>query len=140
MKKVIILLFSAFCFAQKAQLVAGPMVGYCEMTEAVVWLQTSNSANVRMEYFDEKEPKIVYKTSNIITSKEDGFTAKLVADKITQGKKYVYSIFIDNKKQNLTYPTFFSSKKLWQYREDAPDFTVALGSCTYVNEPEVDRR
>jgi len=39
----------------------------------------------------------------------------------------------------LPYETSFSSKKLWQWREDAPDFSVAFGSCMYINETNLDR-
>jgi alkaline phosphatase D len=34
---------------------------------------------------------------------------------------------------------FFTTQVLWQWRTDAPDFTVLAGSCNFGNEPLVDR-
>ncbi len=45
-----------------------------------------------------------------------------VSDKTFQSKKYT-----------------FKTQKLWQWREDPPNFRVAFGSCTYVNDPAFDR-
>ena len=38
------ILFISYSFAQNSILQSGPMVGYCEMTEAVIWLQTNKKA------------------------------------------------------------------------------------------------
>ncbi len=130
-------------FSQKAQITStlqsGPMVGYCEMTEAMIWLQTTKNASVKIEYFTIDNPAEVFVSDIYSTSKEVGFTYHVILDKLQQGKKYKYNVIIDNKKLVLPFETSFSSKKLWQWRTDAPDFTVALGSCNYVNEEPVDR-
>ena len=146
MKKLCILLFLTFTligFSQKLKsniaLQSGPMVGYCEMTEAMIWLQTTNLATIKIEYFAIDNPAVIFTSDNYSTTKDVGYTYHVILDKLQQGKKYKYNVFIDNKKIVLPYETSFSSKKLWQWREDAPDFTVAFGSCNYVNQPEVDR-
>jgi alkaline phosphatase D len=118
---------------------AGPMVGYCEMKEAVIWLQTTKNATVKIEYATVDNPKVVFTSENYTTSKEVGYTFHVVLDKLQEGKKYNYTVFIDGKKVNLPYETTFQSKKLWQWRGDAPNFTVGFGSCMYINEPELDR-
>ena len=142
MKKIILLLsilFINLSFAQKSILQSGPMVGYCEMTEAVIWLQTIKNATIKVEYSTTDNPSKVFHSENYTSSKEIGYTYHIILDQLQPGKKYNYSVFIDNKKIILPYETSFSSKKLWEWREDAPDFTVAFGSCMYINEPEVDR-
>lgn len=142
MKKIILLLsilFINLSFAQKSILQSGPMVGYCEMTEAVIWLQTNKNATIKVEYATTDNPSKVFHSENYNSSKEIGYTYHIILDQLQPGKKYNYSVFIDNKKIILPYETSFSSKKLWEWREDAPDFTVAFGSCMYINEPEVDR-
>ncbi len=130
-------------FSQKKQsissLQSGPMVGYCEMKEAMIWLQTTKVASVKVEYFAIDNPKELFLSDNYSTSKEVGFTYHIILDKLQQGKKYKYNVFIDNKKVVLSYETSFSSKKLWQWRGDAPDFTVAVGSCNYISEEALDR-
>lgn len=138
---IIIVLFLSFSFgfAQNNLLQSGPMVGYCEMKEAVIWLQAKENASVKIEYFALDNPAKVFTSDNYNSSKENGFTYHIILDKLSPGKKYKYTVYINNKKVVLPYETSFSSKKLWQWREDAPDFTVALGSCNYINEPELDR-
>jgi alkaline phosphatase D len=126
-------------FCQTSTLQSGPMVGYCEMKEALIWVQTKKQANVKIEYFATDNPKEVFFTKNYTSEEEKAFCNHIVLDKLMPGKKYNYTLFIDNKKINLPYETSFSSKKLWQWREDAPDFTVALGSCNYINEESLDR-
>lgn len=142
MKKIFqlfFLLFISFGFSQNSILQSGPMVGYCEMKEATIWLQTKKNATVKVSYFTIENPSKIFYSENYNSSKEDGFTYHIILNKIEPGKKYNYSIFIDGKKVILPYETSFSSKKLWEWREDAPDFTVAFGSCMYINETALDR-
>lgn len=133
------LLFLTYSFSQKTLLQSGPMVGYSEMKEAMIWLQTKENASVKIEYFALDNPSKVFYSDTYNATKESAFTYHIVLDQLQPGKKYNYTVFINNKKVALPYETSFSSKKLWQWREDAPDFTVALGSCTYINETELDR-
>lgn len=133
------LLFLSYGFSQNTLLQSGPMVGYCEMKEAVIWLQTKENVTVKIEYFALDNPTKVFSSDNYNSSKEVGFTYHIILDQLEPGKKYKYNVFFNNKKVVLPYETSFSSKKLWQWREDAPDFTVAFGSCMYINETELDR-
>jgi alkaline phosphatase D len=142
MKKIILFLLVFYCsfsFVQKSVLQSGPMVGYCEMTEAVIWLQTTKNSIVKIEYSTADNPSELFYSENHTTSKDVGYTYHIVLDQLQPSKKYKYSVYIDEKKIILPYETSFSSKKLWQWREDVPDFTLAIGSCTYVNETAVDR-
>ena len=132
------LLFSISIFAQN-NLQSGPMVGYCEMKEAMIWLQTEKQASVYVEYYPIENTSQVFQSPVCSSTKENGFTCHVILDKLQPGKKYNYSVFIDKKKLILPYETTFSSKKLWQWRENAPDFTIALGSCSYVSEEALDR-
>ncbi|SEF48694.1 alkaline phosphatase D family protein [Flavobacterium urumqiense] len=137
--QLLCILFISSCFAQSNILQSGPMVGYCEMKEAVIWLQTNKEAVVKVAYFSTDNPSKVFYSNNYTSSKDSGYTYHVILDQLQPGKKYNYYIFINNKKINLPYETSFSSKKLWQWREDAPDFTVAFGSCMYINDTEFDR-
>ena len=138
-KKLFLLLISSVVFAQNSGINSGPMVGYCEFKEAMIWLQTLKNETVRIEYYAQDNSKEVFLTDNYNSSKDNGFTYHIILDKLQPNKKYTYSVFINNKKVLLPYETSFSSKKLWEWRADAPDFKVAFGSCNYVNETEVDR-
>ena len=115
------------------------MVGYCEMKEAVIWLQTEKEASVEIEYYEKEFISNKFKSETYLTKKENAFTCHVLLDKLQPGKKYFYVVYIDKQKISLPYETSFNSKKLWLWREDAPDFTLALGSCSYINEESLDR-
>ncbi|BDB52442.1 alkaline phosphatase [Flavobacterium ammonificans] len=115
------------------------MVGYCEMTEAVIWAQTTKEASVRVDYYAKDKPAEVFSSKTYKSSENNYFTNHIVLTQLQQGKEYHYDLLINNQKIALPYDTSFSSKKLWQWREKAPDFTIALGSCSYISEEALDR-
>ncbi len=134
-----ILVFSSItCIAQDL-VQSGPMVGYSSMKEALLWVQTKKSAEVHFEYFEKENPKTKFKTEKYTTEKKLGFVAKLVADQIQPGKKYIYEVFVNGRKIKRDYPMEFQAQTLWQWRTDPPEVNFAVGSCNYVNEKEVDR-
>lgn len=125
--------------AQHPKLQSGPMPGYSEMREAVVWVQTNQPARVVMRYHPTDNPKEVSFSNTVVTSKERGYTAHLVADKVSPGMRYKYVILIDGKAVKLPYPTEFQTQKVWRWRGNPPEFSMLTGSCAYINEPEFDR-
>lgn len=126
-------------YAQSPLLQSGPMVGYSEMNEVLLWIQTTESADVRIDYAVKGQRMRALSTATVKTDGDKAFVAKLIADKVQPGNTYVYQVFINGIGIELPYPTEFQTQSLWQWRQDAPDFTMALGSCTYINEPDVDR-
>jgi alkaline phosphatase D len=147
-KTVLILLFlvgstlfspATSLFSQQSKLQSGPMVGYVEMREVALWVQTTEAAKVEIHYFDHSNPKTVFKTEEITTTKEQAFVAKPIADQVQPGVSYEYDVYINGKKLSLDYPTTFTARPLWQWRQDPPEFTFALGSCMYVSEEKYDR-
>lgn len=115
------------------------MLGYAEMREVLLWVQTKSGAKVQIAYWEQGKPNETYLTDAKVTSKNNAFTAKLLADQVQPGKRYDYELRINDQPCTFTYPTTFQTQTLWQWRTDAPDFTMALGSCAYVNEPPYDR-
>ena len=126
-------------FSQKPTLQSGPMLGYVDMKEALVWVQTTGPAKVQMVYWDSTATGQKFFSEAIKTSKNDIFTAKLIADQVEPGRTYFYQIKINGKVVNRPYPTLFRTQKLWQYRTDPPNFSIAAGSCVYINEEIYDR-
>ncbi|MFN4080923.1 MAG: alkaline phosphatase D family protein [Saprospiraceae bacterium] len=131
--------FSQNAPAGNAALQSGPMLGYVDMMEALIWAQTKQEAEVYVQYWETGNPSQKRKTDPIRTQKRLGYTAKCIADQVEPGKTYDYELWINGKAVQLPYPTRFSTQKLWQWREDPPEMTVALGSCAYVNEARFDR-
>ena len=124
---------------QHPLLQSGPMLGYSEMFEALVWVQTKAEAEVRVAYWLQGDVSKRYYTQSVRTEKANGFTAHLVADQVEPGNTYEYEVQINQQPVKLNYPTAFKTQTLWQWRTDPPPFRVALGSCSYVNEPAYDR-
>lgn len=117
----------------------GPMLGYVEMTEALVWVQTKTFASVQVEYWETGKPEQKWRTDLMQTYKTSAFTAKCIASALKPGVAYDYRVEINGDSVLLPYPTVFKTQSLWQWRVDPPTFTLATGSCAYINEPEYDR-
>lgn len=118
---------------------SGPMVGYSTMKEVCLWAQTKSKAKVKFEYWNVNEPNKKFSTKEITTVEEEGFTAKLIAVNLEPGQNYNYELFINGKKVKRSYELKFQTQKLWQWREDPPEFSFATGSCLYINEEKYDR-
>jgi alkaline phosphatase D len=127
-------------FGQKELLQSGPMVGYSEMREVQLWVQTNAAATVQIAYWEKGiENPAIFRTEEITTEKSTAFTAKLLADEVLPDKFYNYQLLINNQKVAFDYDLTFQAQPLWQWRIDPPAFKFALGSCSYINEPMFDR-
>lgn len=122
------------------ELQSGPMIGYADMREVLIWVQTKRRSGIWVEYSEVGDSSgKKYATQYVYTDPETGFTAKCIADQVQPGKTYNYQVYIDNRPVQLPYPTTFKTQTLWQWRTDPPAFTMVTGSCNYVNETEYDR-
>ncbi len=133
------LLLSISLFAQKSLLQSGPMNGYVTFKEAVIWVQTTESAKVTAVYWTEENPTEKLRTTPVITSKASAFAATLLADKVLPGQTYHYYLEINNVKIELDYPCKIYVPELWQWRTQPPNFSLLTGSCVYVIEKKYDR-
>ncbi|MBN8826451.1 MULTISPECIES: alkaline phosphatase [unclassified Spirosoma] len=122
-----------------SKLQSGPMVGYSDMREVMLWAQTKEPAKVQIRYHETGKAAPVYLTNEVQTTRQAAFTAHLLADQVEPGRTYEYDVLIGGQKVSLPYPTQFQTQSLWQWRTDPPTFRFGVGSCTYVNEPDTDR-
>lgn len=146
MKKLRINLLTLLCLlavsqllGQKSLLQSGPMLGYSDMFETMLWVQTKAEAKVQFNYWVKDKPAEKKQTKAITTHSDEGYTAHLAADQVQPGNVYEYELRINDQHVKLDYPTVFQTQPLWQWRTDPPTFRVATGSCTYVNEEPYDR-
>jgi alkaline phosphatase D len=115
------------------------MLGYAELTEASVWLQTLRDASVRLRYRPEGRPGEARTTPAIKTSAATHHTARFVIAGLLPGTTYRYDILVDGVAARTEAPRAFRTQVLWQYRQAPPDFTAAVGSCFFQNDAAVDR-
>jgi alkaline phosphatase D len=139
MKKLILLFLLIHTIGTNAQIKNGPMVGYSDMKEVMLWVQTEKPAKVKFVYWEQDAPTKKMTTDEVSTTKMDGFVAKIVCDEVTMGKKYNYEVLVNNKKVARDYPLSFQTQELWQYRKDPAPFKFAFGTCNYINEESTDR-
>lgn len=118
---------------------SGPMLGYSDQREVLLWVQTTKEAEVAFRFWDLKNPKSTRTTQIIKAKKENGFVAKAVADSLSPGTRYGYEVLINGRVQSLVQRKEFQSLPLWLFRTDPPEMNFAVGSCAYVNEPFWDR-
>ncbi len=143
-KKTHLLLVMAFIFtlkgfAQESPLRAGPMVGHVEMQEANIWLQTMRPANVTLRYWKKGEKKPAQAQFKGRSRKEASNTLHITLSGLDYGTQYSYEIMVNGRKVETPYSLEFNTQPLWQWRKEPSNFTVALGSCLYINDPEDDR-
>ena len=142
MKNVILtvfLLLSPSLQAQKA-LVSGPMMGYIEHREALIWLEVAPDVNkVVIKYQQQNKPQTAQtiQYEGLLGKKYNPI--KVRVEELDMNTAYEYAIFLNDKKVELPFVTTFKTKKLWEWRESAPDFSFLVGSCFYINDSTYDR-
>jgi alkaline phosphatase D len=130
---------SSSLFAQSELLQSGPMLGYSDMKETLLWVQTKSQAKVKFEYWVKGSPDKKFSTPEIFTEKGSAFVAKAIANQVEPGNQYEYALIINGQPVKRPYPLEFQTQPLWQHRTEPPEFTIALGSCYYCNEEQYDR-
>lgn len=123
---------------QNNLLEAGPMLGHVEFEEVNLWLQTTRPAGFEIKYWPkgEQEAARSYKGA---TDTRTSNTAHVKLANLSEGTTYGYDVYVNDTKINFSYTTEFTTQKQWRYRTVAPDVTLAMGSCLYINDPEDDR-
>lgn len=136
---LLILILPILSFSQEKLIQSGPMLGYIEYREALIWVQTIGVADVVIEYYDVKTPDKKYYTNMVRTEKSRAYTAKLLCDFVFPGITYNYKVFVNNQEQIFDYPLEFKIPALWEYRTDPPQFKAMFGSCLFINDKPFDR-
>jgi alkaline phosphatase D len=126
---------------------AGPMVGYGTHREVQLWVQTTRTARVQLRYWSVEAPD----SPAVIPDPDTGATptqrttdtrdhvARFTISGLEPGNTYRYQLVINGDIVDRPYPLRFQTQPLWQYRTDPPTFTMAIGSCAYINKPVYDR-
>ncbi|MBY6203418.1 alkaline phosphatase D family protein [Halomonas denitrificans] len=125
--------------AAAQQVVAGPMPGHSAMRAVQVWLQTDRSAEARLAFRPVGSDDEYRVTEPVRTDAGTAFTAEIDVTGLEPGTEYEYRVLLDGTAQESELALRFQTQPLWQWRESPPDFSFALGSCSYVNQPEYDR-
>src|SRR5690242_19947748 len=90
-----IVMFVLSKISSQCGLQSGPMVGSGDMLEVTVWVQTQCEQHVQLKYWESVKPETVWVSDDVLTSKDHGYCAHLVDDRVEPGKTYLYGILID---------------------------------------------
>jgi alkaline phosphatase D len=118
---------------------SGPMVGHGTHRTTALWLQTDEAAQVRIRYWNAARPDSSLSTEVVRTKDARDFAHTFHLTDLEPGQTYEYEIVAEGDVVERPYPLRFQTQELWQYRREPPAFTVALGSCAYINDPRFDR-
>ncbi len=140
-KVFVLLLFFVHLTAQNnALLVSGPMLGYVEHREALIWLQVSPTVSqVAVQYWKATQPQTVQTQLYNGVLQQPFNPIKVVLSGLDMNTQYQYRILLNGSELTFSYPLAFSTKKLWEWREDPPEFSFIFGSCAYINDEPYDR-
>jgi alkaline phosphatase D len=125
--------------AQTPKVIAGPMNGYAEYSEVLIWIQTSCTKHLSIKY--RKLNETVWNQKDVeLNGSCEPQNNKIVLTNLAFGSTYEYQIFLNKKTPFKTNYSFtFKTKTLWEWRTPAPDFKFMFGSCLYVNDSAYDR-
>ena len=131
-------------FAQNSVL-SGPMIGYVEHREVLIWYEMKSDLGGLVSLKFKKANSI--DTFRVARQTEyaghgtnaETYTLKFICDDLEMGKTYQYGLYIDEELQPTSLPTTFKTKELWEWRKPAPDFNFLIGSCFYINDAPYDR-
>lgn len=118
---------------------SGPMLGYSAMREVAIWVQTTKAAKIQYRYWDTQKPAVKKLSEAAATTAAQDFALTLKIPYLEPGVTYGYELLLDGKVVARPYPLRFKTNPLWQWRSDPPAFSVAFGSCAYINDPAYDR-
>jgi alkaline phosphatase D len=126
-------------FTQKL-LISGPMLGYVEHREALVWLEVSPDVKkVEIRFQKQGKPET---TKSAFYKDPLGMAynpIKLRLENLDMNSIYEYSVWLNDRKMDFPFSTTLKTKKIWEWREPAPDFNFLIGSCFYINDTLYDR-
>jgi alkaline phosphatase D len=130
----------SFALSQSHPLLSsGPMLGYAEMTEVAIWVQTTQEATVQIRYWQQGKPETSRLTEPIRTTKAGDHIALFRLTDLPFGTRFEYELYLNGEYVKRDYPLVFQTQPHWRWRTDPPEFTIAFGSCAYFNDPVVDR-
>ena len=119
--------------------IIGPMPGHTDLLESTIWLQCQGPCRVKLDYWKAGRPDSLLSTPELTSDPASAHVLKFRMDQVVPGTTYRYRVVKDGEVVDLEDGLSFTTQALWKYRTDPPPFTLALGSCAYVNEAAHDR-
>lgn len=135
---VLLLAVSLNMYAQP-RIISGPMLGPVEFRDAKLWLEVSaDTKSVSVQYNPKSKAKAIT-TLNYKGQLGNEFNPlQFTLGGLDFNTTYQYK-FLINGKVTIAGGEF-TTKDIWQWRKPVPNFSFITGSCSYFNQPEIDRK
>ena len=128
-----------------AQMACQPMVGNVGLRDARIWLQTQAPCDAGIVCWADSmgnAPTAVHIADPKPLTRASANTAIFDLGGLAPGTTYRFQVLVDGERAETGFDADlqrFTTQPLWQYRFDPPPFTMAVGSCVFINEPAFDR-
>lgn len=122
------------------EIVAGPMLGYAEHREALIWLIGSGNSTPTLSIAknDTSTAEVVVHT-NAIPSPTGSTIYKFTVAGLMPSETYSYNVLVGDSILPLACNNSFNTRFLWEWRGEPKDFSFLAGSCNYNNDEPFDR-
>ena len=118
------------------------MLGYVDMREARIWLGNNSYTQAQIHYRESGRFSAHETLIPITLNENNQYTTTAVLSPLKPGTAYTYWVEA-NDPAGVTAligdTSRFTTQPLWQFRSEPPNFTLATGSCSFINVPELDR-
>jgi alkaline phosphatase D len=136
---LLVLLFASISLSAKTEtqqnkLVSGPMLGYIEHKEALIWIQTNCAKNINIKYYPlgkATEAQSKYLTLPQVDDCKRQIS-KIILKDLQPETNYNYLIEVDNKE--VTQELSFKTPRARDYKT-SKDFSFLIGSCAFIKDP-----
>ena len=128
-----------------AQMACQPMVGHTGLRDARIWIQTKAPCTATLVCWADSmgnAPTLVKVLPEQKLEEASANTATFDVGGLEPGTAYRFQVLVDGERAETGFdPDLlrFTTQPLWQYRFDPPPFTMAVGSCVFINEDAYDR-
>lgn len=134
---VSVMILCAVEVVAQPRIISGPMLGPVELRDAKIWVEVSPEVkSVALQYSKTNDAKgkiILYKGE----LGKDFNPIQFTVGGLDFNTAYQYKIWVNGKVT--TKGGEFTTKDLWQWRKQPPEFSFLTGGCAYFNEPIYDR-
>lgn len=117
----------------------GPMMGPPDHMEATVWLQCQGPCSTSITYWPRTNKAGSMTTAEQRSSVDRAHAMDFKLGPLLPGTTYDYAVNVDGSPVAFKDTLSFRTQTLWKFRTDPPSFSLAMGSCAYINEPAFDR-
>ncbi|HRH80823.1 MAG TPA: alkaline phosphatase D family protein [Thiobacillaceae bacterium] len=125
--------------APAAQLSGGPMLGHVTGRTAGIWLQADGPGQAQIEYWPEQDAAQRRLSAPRPLTEVEDFSARIELTGLAPDTRYRYAVLLDGQRASGTEAFPLRTLPAWKWRGQPADFTVYMGSCAYLNDPDWDR-